>query len=56
MPLPFCHDYGCVGLRDMIYLRGACYADDIVLCGTRSEVVEKKPEECRRAMPWKADG
>ena len=40
----------------MIYLRGACYADDIVLCGTRSEAVEKKPEECRRAMPWKADG
>ena len=26
------------------------YADDIVLCGTRSEVVEKKPEEWRRAM------
>ncbi len=54
-PLPFCHDYGCVGLRDMIYLRGACYADDIVLCGTRSGVVEKKPEDCRRAMPWNAD-
>ena len=26
------------------------YADDIVLCGTRSEVVEKKLEELRRAM------
>ena len=26
------------------------YADDIVLCGTRSEVVEKKLEERRRAM------
>ena len=26
------------------------YADDIVLCGTRSEVVEKKLEEWRRAM------
>ena len=28
----------------------ACYADDIVLCGTRSEVVEKKLEEWRMAM------
>ena len=28
----------------------ACYADDIVLCGTRSEVIEKKLEEWRRAM------
>ena len=26
------------------------YADDIVLCSTRSEVVEKKLEEWRRAM------
>ena len=26
------------------------YADEIVLCGTRSEVVEKKLEEWRRAM------
>ena len=26
------------------------YADDIVLCGTRSEVVEKKLEKWRRAM------
>ena len=26
------------------------YADDIVLCGTRSDVVEKKLEEWRRAM------
>ena len=26
------------------------YADDIVLCGTRSEVVEKKLEAWRRAM------
>ena len=26
------------------------YADDIVLCGTRSEVLEKKVEEWRRAM------
>ena len=26
------------------------YADDIVLCGTRSEVVEKKLEEWRRDM------
>ena len=26
------------------------YADDIVLCGTKSEVVEKKLEEWRRAM------
>ena len=26
------------------------YADDIVLCGTKSEVVEKKLEERRRAM------
>ena len=26
------------------------YADDIVLCGTRSEVVKKKLEEWRRAM------
>ena len=26
------------------------YADDIVLCGTRSEVVENKLEEWRRAM------
>ena len=26
------------------------YADDIVCCGTRSEVVEKKLEEWRRAM------
>ena len=26
------------------------YADDIVLCGTRSQVVEKKLEEWRRAM------
>ena len=26
------------------------YADDIVLCGTRSEVDEKKSEEWRRAM------
>ena len=26
------------------------YADDIVLCGTRSEVIEKKLEEWRRAM------
>ena len=26
------------------------YADDIVLCVTRSEVVEKKLEEWRRAM------
>ena len=26
------------------------YADDIVLCGTRSEVVEKKLEEWRRAI------
>ena len=26
------------------------YADDIVLCGTRSEVVEKKLEEWRRSM------
>ena len=26
------------------------YADDIALCGTRSEVVEKKVEEWRRAM------
>ena len=26
------------------------YADDIVLCGTRSEVVEKKLDEWRRAM------
>ena len=34
----------------MIYLRGACYADDIVLCGTRSEIVENKLEEWRRAM------
>ena len=40
------------------YLRGECYADDIVLCGTRSAVVEKKLEEWRRAMEgrWKADG
>ena len=49
--LPFCHDYGCVGLQDLIYLRGACYADDIVLCGTRSEVVEEKLEEL-----WKTEG
>ena len=26
------------------------YADGIVLCGTRSEVVENKLEQCRRAM------
>ena len=26
------------------------YADDIVLCGTRSDVVENKLEEWRRAM------
>ena len=26
------------------------YADDIVLCGTRSEVVETKLEEWRKAM------
>ena len=50
-PLPFRHDYGCVGpgIKD---LSPWCmlYADDIVLCGTRSEVVEKKLEEWRRAM------
>ena len=26
------------------------YADDIVLCGSRSEVVKKRLEEWRRAM------
>ena len=45
------HDYGCVGPR-IKHLSPWCmlYADDIVLCGTRSEVVEKKLEEWRRAM------
>ena len=31
------------------------YADDIVLCGTRSEVVENKLEEWRRAMRQRAE-
>ena len=50
-PLPFRHDYGYVGPRDKGYIPVVhVYADDIVLCGTRSEVVEKKLEEWRRAM------
>ena len=34
----------------MIYLRAACDVDDIVLCCTRREGVEKKLEEWIRAM------
>ncbi len=34
--------------------RGMLYADDIVLCGTRSEVVENKLEEWRKL--WKTEG
>ena len=49
-PLPFRHDYGCVGPRDKGYIPVVHITDDIVLCGTRSEVVEKKLEEWRRAM------
>ena len=37
------------GIKDL-YLYCMLYADDIVLCGTRCEVVEKKLEEWRRAM------
>ena len=37
------------GIKD-IYPWCMLYADDIVLCGTRSEVVEKKLEEWGRAM------
>ena len=41
-PLPFRHDDGCVGPRDKGSIpRGAYYkkyADDIVLCDTRSDV------------------
>ena len=40
-PLHFRHDYGCLSPCCMLY------ADDIVLCGTRSEFVEKKFEEWR---------
>ena len=32
------------------FLPSFLYADGIVVCGTRSEVVEKKLEEWRRAM------
>ena len=50
-PLPFRHDYGCVG-RGIKDLSPWCilHAYDIVLCTTRREVVEKKLEEWRRAM------
>ena len=43
-PLPFRHAYGCVGPRGIKDLSPWCmlYADDIVLCGTRCEVVEIK--------------
>ena len=48
-PLPFRHDYGCVGLRD----KGSIpvvrviihYADDVVLCVTKREIVETRRVE-----------
>ena len=45
-PLPFRHDYGCVGPRGIKDISPWCmlYADDIVLRGTISEVVEYKLE------------
>ena len=51
-PYLFRHEYGCVGPRDKGYIPvvHVIYADDIVLCGTGSEVVENKLEEWGRAM------
>ena len=42
-PIPFGYEYGCVGLRDERFFPVVhAFADDIVLCSTRSEEVEMK--------------